>query len=357
MLASHTTSALLHLRHVNPMLDVLAHPRSSGEHAMAANRQESPAARCCGTFAACSVSSFAYQGTNAHAIVASIGGHSGSRPTHLWQWQQRRFWVHPQLHLLVARSTRAGKTTVTTTVECSLSTPGSSVLWEHQVQGMAVVPGTAMLEAAFAAGVALASPSSSISVGPAPFLKAIFMVSILAPLILPISKYNEQHAILSTALDLRSGQVALRSLRKSLPGQTHLTGVFASHCTMDVGTRTAQLGSYLATAHSPLHAAASWRTVPTRAYSSAATSIAAVRQQHRRPAHLHHVDPIVSDNATQVMTQAGRLSMRCHPCESDCSTVMQANCSALACFRLYLLSGCRRMWRTLVCLPHWTCSL
>jgi hypothetical protein len=145
----------------------------------------------------------------------------------------------------------------------------------------------------------------------------------------------------------------LQGLHSSSPAQAHLTGKFARFNAISVVNGTVQLGTVLAFAQVPLSCAVGLGMIPARTRAGTAASIAVVHQQHRLPPHAHHVDPIVSDNATQVMPRSRGLA-----CPVTCvnyntsSQCKMAKSSALVRPRLDLLSGYQWMWQTPVCLLH-----
>ena len=101
------------------------------------------------------VSSFAYQGTNSHALLAAAGPMALAAPQP-WVWQRSRLWYqvtsHPLL-LRVARGPRGmGGAPADVHVACALRRAALSYLLDHSVQGRAVVPNALLLEMASAAG-------------------------------------------------------------------------------------------------------------------------------------------------------------------------------------------------------------
>lgn len=90
------------------------------------------------------VSAFAFQGTNAHMLVAATAGSStapGSQHLNPAVWQRRRYWYAPEPSaLLVAAVALAagssGNATVAVTLQ--LQAPGLAYLHDHQVRFPAV---------------------------------------------------------------------------------------------------------------------------------------------------------------------------------------------------------------------------
>jgi acyl transferase domain-containing protein len=86
------------------------------------------------------VSAFAFQGTNAHAVVqpAPLSLEAGRFESHL-TWDRRRHYVVPAANLLIHQALVAGRKTVT--LECNLMASQLSFLWDHQVLGKSIFPG------------------------------------------------------------------------------------------------------------------------------------------------------------------------------------------------------------------------
>ena len=105
------------------------------------------------------ISSFAFQGTNAHALLqqqtaAPVAAPSGAA---LALWSKQRMWVAPPAHILLqtAAATGSGRgfarrqaASAVVALEAGLNTPQLAFLWQHMVLGVAVFPATAFLEMA-----------------------------------------------------------------------------------------------------------------------------------------------------------------------------------------------------------------
>ena len=135
------------------------------------------------------VSAFAFQGTNAHVVLAA-------RPAaHLQQpqcgvgaaasaaaWARRRHWYAPAPHrLLLACSTSSGArgSSSTSTFHCRLQRAHHAYLWEHAVSGRSLLAGAAMFECAFAAvAILLAEEQQQLQPG-------LAGAAVSAPLLLP----------------------------------------------------------------------------------------------------------------------------------------------------------------------------
>lgn len=96
-----------HLRALNPHVDALLQslPAATGKLALSIPRQQGgePASAQGHAEGACGVSAFAFQGTNAHAILRHGSGGGGAELTTApaLTWRQSRFWVAVPAHPLV----------------------------------------------------------------------------------------------------------------------------------------------------------------------------------------------------------------------------------------------------------------
>ena len=175
-LTQQRTSVLPSLRSVNPLvaailsakystldLKALGTPNGSGASWLALPRQAACAPSPGASPAAVSgVSSFAFQGTNAHAVLGERPTASSSCGVEIGRqgpaalWRRRRFWYAGAAHaLLVAAAAGAGGATF----HARLGAPGLAYLLDHRISGRTLLPGAAMFEAATAAGRALQARS------------------------------------------------------------------------------------------------------------------------------------------------------------------------------------------------------
>ena len=98
------------------------------------------------------VSSFAFQGTNAHAVIstapADAAGHRQSTGFASALMHRQRQWVLPKPHTLLTAAVADHGSVI---LQCHLSNPRLAFLLDHQVMGRALFPAAGMLEAAAAA--------------------------------------------------------------------------------------------------------------------------------------------------------------------------------------------------------------
>ena len=154
-LASNAVVPILHLRSINPHLTAqLGGGAGVGEKSQVCiPRQAAPAVSV--PSAATGVSSFAFQGTNAHAVVAAGaaaggGGSASASPTVVFE--RSRFW--PVQQVLTPFSLRVGAAdpgSASVRLVASLASAGLADMRDHAVGGCAIVPGAAMMELAHAA--------------------------------------------------------------------------------------------------------------------------------------------------------------------------------------------------------------
>ena len=164
-LMQRRTSVLPQLRAINPLVAAILAAQqgsgypSSGAAWAALPRQEAGVPDLdpgCSPACASGVSSFAFQGTNAHAVLGerallpgpgqadSWGGRQGGGAA----WQRLRFWYVGAAHaLLAAAAAWAGSAAF----QARLGSAALAYLMDHRVSGRALLPGAAMFEAAAAA--------------------------------------------------------------------------------------------------------------------------------------------------------------------------------------------------------------
>lgn len=144
------SAGIMHLsavnHHISTILDMSAsRGGSSGWHLP---RQASAAAAGITT----GISSFAFQGTNAHALLQqhTVAATAATRSA-LVTWSRQRAWVAPPTHaLLQSASVVSGqpRRQQHVSLEAALATPQLAFLWEHRVKGLVMLPATAFVEMA-----------------------------------------------------------------------------------------------------------------------------------------------------------------------------------------------------------------
>ena len=327
----HSGSAvgILHLSAANP------HIAGSLEQQRAA----SPAAMlwmprgpsCSGVEGAVGVSGFAFQGTNAHVVLArcatpcrccgdrmgccdrvtagaaiwsrSSQRHPRSRrPRKLAPtapsskagaatgvWDRRRHWFAPPAHRKLARHTAAGSGT--SRFECRLDHPQHAYLWQHAASTRPLLPGAAMFEAAAAAAGALLPEEQHLQRGPAGLCGA----AIAAPLLLKTP--GSVTWLLVVSVQRQTGSVELRS-RQAGPGRHAKPTAHLSASTACVPAAQLQRGR-------------------SGAWSAAQTDHGWLRQLCQRASWTGDAGGSI---CCQPLTETGADGYGCHPAVADAST-------------------------------------
>lgn len=94
-----------------------------------------------------SVSSFAYQGTNSHAVLAAAGNFY-AKPVQQAAWERKQLWFQLNCHPLLTQFGYEG----ITHIQCNLQRPALCYLSDYTVNGQSLAPSTLFLEMAAAAG-------------------------------------------------------------------------------------------------------------------------------------------------------------------------------------------------------------
>ena len=208
MIGAHS-SLLPHVRAPNP--HILGILEASGKGScMKMPRQ--PGARVCVQSAqAMGVSAFAFQGTNAHAVLQPVTpGQSGEGVA--VTWVRHRFWYKVRatasLYQAICREAQA-------TFHTKLSRPVLAFLLDHQIQGAALFPGSGMFDMAASACQCLAG-------GHEAGRFALLAASIAAPL--PMRAAEEK--LLICNIHSVKGLVDIQSQAGQAGRQSHLRAHF-----------------------------------------------------------------------------------------------------------------------------------
>lgn len=151
------TSPVLHLRHVNPHLTrILGGSQQSRQIARLGHmcREQNGLtwsdSNSMSTHAS-GVSAFAFQGTNAHALVrhtmVNVGVLSSWAGQH---WRNQRFWVGPLSHPLVVSALPVLHDDIHVCMYSQLLRPSMQWIWDHRVMGRVLFPGAGFMETASA---------------------------------------------------------------------------------------------------------------------------------------------------------------------------------------------------------------
>ena len=152
-LQGHARAGILHLRSLNAYVEGAL---ASSPGTFAASRQAAPGPLPVAAAMHAGCSAFAFQGTNAHAVLGSRPADalaladgvpaaarqqpaSGSGTAAFAGWQRRRFWYLPASHQLLFRVAAAGGGAAA--FEVALGRTPLAYLWEHQVREGVVLAG------------------------------------------------------------------------------------------------------------------------------------------------------------------------------------------------------------------------
>lgn len=125
---------IMHLHTLNPMVAGALDLGSSARWCLSRQLGASPSANAGGSKLS-GVSAFAFQGTNAHVIVAAptpASGHQVKPMNQTEVWKRERYWIMPEAKALVNRCLVAGAGGMT--FEVNLNMSKLSFIWDHQVQ-------------------------------------------------------------------------------------------------------------------------------------------------------------------------------------------------------------------------------
>lgn len=210
-----TAPSLLHLTSLNPYVSSVLNAagsssRSTGSGAggglVSMSRQTRGTPMVSGMQMHGGVSSFAFQGTNAHAVVSTTSrdANHGSPllagvALHL-PMQKQRHWVLPKPHSLLLLASSQRETVI---MQCQLADPNLAFLMDHQVMGRPLFPAAAMLEVAAAAAKTMLHDQVSDTL--------ISDVAIAAPIILTSATAGQQSASLQlqTTVDAATGMLQI----------------------------------------------------------------------------------------------------------------------------------------------------
>lgn len=169
----HLCAGILHLSSVNPHVATILDISHSKVGRVGAHLPRHSSGAVAGLQTATGISSFAFQGTNAHAILQNSQEATVVASSKLDLWTKQRVWVAPAMHLLLQRLVPGkGQRQRQLTFEASLNTPQLAFFREHVVSGTVMFPASAFIETAFGAVrmLSLAADPSSAAISGAVFV-------------------------------------------------------------------------------------------------------------------------------------------------------------------------------------------
>jgi NADPH:quinone reductase-like Zn-dependent oxidoreductase/3-oxoacyl-(acyl-carrier-protein) synthase/acyl carrier protein len=216
LLAKHTATQatvipLLHLRAVNPYVanTLEENDRNFGRGALLPKefgpQIGNDGKRIVG------VSAFAFQGTNAHAVVKSSFFSPENTTSSMLTWKKRRHYVLPEAHLLLQTALSAVPSSGQVSLVADLSSPQLAFLWDHKVMGKSIFPGAGYFEASSrVAGMLLPDLASNGS-----HYEAVTSAIISAPLMLPalekVGATVKNSILFNVEMNVRSGALSIKS--------------------------------------------------------------------------------------------------------------------------------------------------
>ena len=234
-----------HLRNVNPYVQPLLLPGDDEGGKRAVSRQASAARLVsdCSQPTVCS-SSFAYQGTNSVLLTSSGGGNGVSAcPAVLCSrcrpWATDRYWATPVKPHPVLReaavfhdgSSRHGIVQLQGLAE----TPHLAAMYDHSIQGHALMPGACFMELA-ATAVSHIRSSSNQANGSQLAIAALLQSSIPVPMLLAKQRKPQAGTLLEVSVDTMSCRTAVCSSKPNAGGQlSHMLSSAALVASLSTG--------------------------------------------------------------------------------------------------------------------------
>lgn len=155
------------------------------------------------------VSAFAFQGTNAHSVLAAPLGPASDEKEGQTSWQRSRAWFLCRQYTTLYRASSPAKGQVS--FACNLQKSALAFLQDHYIQGTALFPGAGMFDMALSAADCLSENKEF----------ALMGVSIAQPL--PMTELSG--TVLNCNLETSTGKVSIRShaeLAGAGAGKVHL---------------------------------------------------------------------------------------------------------------------------------------
>ena len=216
-LSQQAALPVLHLRSLNPHVASAFGSQASDMRKMVTARQTAPMAGMqAGAQLYCGTSAFAFQGTNAHAImsVQSPGAASQSEMAEAKSlpFQQRRHWVAPLTHPIL--TSFKGNQSSITVLEANLAVPSAAYLWDHIVADKSLMPGAGSFDLACSSAKLLCATTGQTTT-------VLTDATLPTPLLLPQQTANPGAAIVQVSVNSLGGQVRVAT---GSPQQTHLVG-------------------------------------------------------------------------------------------------------------------------------------
>eukprot|EP00854_Cymbomonas_tetramitiformis_P009852 gene9852-11667_t len=171
------------------------------------------------------VSAFAYQGTNAHALVSLDASSAGlavlidGRKA----WERSKSWVAPLMDSVLLDRAMSSSENCHIVVQAKMAGPRLSILWDHMVLHRAIFPGAGYLEMSVEVAKAWGLHLSE---------AAVIAVSIPRPCVLTLPSTGNNGREIFVSVDVAYGEFDIRSNAQPtsiIPSQT-TSQQYESHC-------------------------------------------------------------------------------------------------------------------------------
>ena len=224
MLSESVLDPFVTLRNMNPHVSAALSSGSATSRAFGAREVMPTASRARAVVGG--VSAFAFQGTNAHALVEADVEPVVRRSDGVLL-EQDRYWVLPPAHPIIQAFAGLQAKSKVARLQGSLAGLRLNHLNDHVVLNRVLLPATAMLETSLAAGKALVDPAS-IGSTRARTTGNLYLcdMAITAPLVIPTNDSIKGMTV-AVSLDTLSGGFVLESATKVSRG-AHATGEYCS---------------------------------------------------------------------------------------------------------------------------------
>lgn len=197
--AQRTASPIVHLKSVNTHVSsILDSYGSRSNWLLPKESSVFPRNKCCG------VSAFAFQGTNAHVILKGLPLNNNVQKN-IPRWRRAKLSLFPELHAFGVRSTRKAGSELVFSAHFLRSQ--SHFVWDHIINGKALLPATGFIEA----GMGCINAAAHLS----DVLPSLSNVVISTPLVLPS---QPSWVAIDVSVDCAQGTLQLYTCgQKSVP--------------------------------------------------------------------------------------------------------------------------------------------
>ena len=209
ILTGQHTSMLPHVRSPNP--HILSLLEAGGKGCQIKVPRQPGAGICTEDAQAMGVSAFAFQGTNAHAVLQPLS--LGDSPSAVApSWKRQRFWYTVKSAATLCQAVARQELI---SFHTKLSRPALAFFLDHQIQGTALFPGAGMFDMACSASLPLSGDNSNADI-------ALLGATIASPLTMQAAEGK----LLTCAVQPFMGVVEVQSQTGQGLRQVHLKASF-----------------------------------------------------------------------------------------------------------------------------------